>query len=95
MRTNFPVFGSNTRFFTMFARNTRLVARSEWLLRLPEEPFLPVISHTRAISRKSVEEAKEGVNPSLPLFVGHEAQSGAVYAVTLPRRLRSVIKYMP
>lgn len=44
-----PDFGSNTRFFWIFALNVRRVARNEWLRLLPVEPFLPVISHIRDI----------------------------------------------
>ncbi len=44
-----PVCGSNTRFFWIFARNTRLVARNEWLRRLPTDLDLPVMTHILGI----------------------------------------------
>jgi Zn-dependent protease len=45
-----PVTGSITRFFWRFAFQERRVERKEWLRVLPKTVFLPVLTHTRAIT---------------------------------------------
>ena len=48
-----PVSGSNIRVFWIFGLNVRFVERKDLLRVWPDEVFLPVLVHLRAISKKS------------------------------------------
>jgi hypothetical protein len=52
----------------MFALNVRRVARSEWLLRLPADPFLPVIWQILAIELNECTEIGTPRQPFLLRF---------------------------